>query len=126
MKMLILGISVILITSCGGGKGSSGSAEAALSCTGLPSLGWWKDIATASDILLRANCTGEDFACDSEFAYESESNGATVITVQSTNGDVGCLPIGRHLCQVNYDSVSAEELSIECQGEAVRTFERAN
>lgn len=110
MKPLLI-VMAILFIGCGK-KDSPTPVASVPACTSTAN-GSWTDEDIADDILvLNADCSGTGSYCAAKFTYTSPaSSGVTVVSVSETNGNTGCLPVGKTNCTF---VVSGNSLTYDC------------
>lgn len=125
MRLLIgvmLALSLISCKNSSGGSGGSSSEGAANNAAPQPCgssivLGSWNGsiMGKPDTMTFNADCSGTASYCQSTFNYPSvtASSGQVLVTNTSTNGAVGCLPLGLTKCAYQ---VEGSSLTIFCGG----------
>ena len=126
MRLVACAILALSLTACknssGGGSDGSGSEGAASNAAPRPCgssvvLGAWhsKIMGQPDTMTFNADCSGTASYCQSTFTYPAvtASTGQVLVTNTSTNGAVGCLPLGLTKCAYQIEGSS---MSIYCGG----------
>jgi hypothetical protein len=103
-------VVALALAGCGGAAADGPCRDAAV-------LGSWGGSIMGHDDTMSfdAACHGTSSYCTSTFDYPdvTTSSGQVLIDVKSTNGNVGCAPLGQLAC--SYTLVN-EQLSFSCGG----------
>ena len=112
-KLSLIIISLVFLTSCGGAPGA---------CDALPFLGSWYNAGTAETMTFSGACrfTSDLCASTGTFPPVTGASGNVLITVDSTSGAGGCLPLGGATCAYVVDTgAEPDTLAVDCGSGAV-------
>ena len=115
LRLIILAVIVWYFTACAS-KGPA-SAAGGISCQTLA--GHYEDhLNFANTLDISQTCTFTDSVCgyDASYTVPNAQTGATIITVNGTNGAPGCMANTDHQCTVEF---TGYQLAIECDAGAV-------
>ena len=108
----------VIFTACGSDEASPGAgASTNTDCASSVISGSWTRtlLGNPDTITFNPNCSGTASRCSATFTYPNvtASSGSVLLTVTSTSGISGCLPVGEHTCTY---SVSGNTLNYSCGG----------
>ena len=107
MRKLILFCLVLILSACGKPPGNGPESNY---CSSYPVVGTWH--GGGDTLQLNGNCKGTTNVCALQFDWMT-SPGETLasITVTSTNGGSGCMPLGYYRCDM---SRQGDQLYLDC------------
>lgn len=115
MKQLITGMVLILtVIASGCGRDNGGGTPEYKGCAGMEGLGTWTN--NQGQIEFKENCQGKDTYCGSEFVFAKPIGNYMLVDIKKTNGNAGCLSVGKHDCQFVQDP---NNLAFDCGNGAV-------
>lgn len=117
IRMIILAVVAVNISACGGsGGGSDAGGPAPVTCATLQGH-YSNDMSPGDTLDISGVCTFTDSICGygATYTVPDRQTGATVITVQSTNGTPGCMSSTAHMCVMEYNG---QQLGVNCDNGA--------
>lgn len=116
----VIAIALIL-SACGGSGGGSAAAPAPadpnqVTCATLQGR-YSNDMSAGETLDISGSCTFTDSICGygATYTVPDRVTGATIITIQSTNGTPGCMSSTAHTCEMEYNG---HQLGVNCDNGA--------
>lgn len=114
---IVLGVLSLGLASCGDDKGEGAETMA---CSSTSLLGTWNGTILGSpDVMtFNSNCNGTSTYCEATNTFPNviTNSGTVAVEVTSTNGNIGCLPLGSTSCLFTTDEST---LTFNCGGETL-------
>jgi hypothetical protein len=117
MRHIAIVLTALILSACGGSGGSDAGGGQQLSCATLAG-SYSNDMSPGDTLTINSDCTFTDSICGYDASYtvpNTLDNGATVITVNNTNGTPACMSNTAHMCVVEFNGT---QLGINCDSGA--------
>ena len=112
--IILILLHILLLLGCEESTDNGNSSQA---CSESSVIGTWVRGTDTMEIL--PSCLATSSLCESQMQFPnvSSNSGDALVTVQFTNGESVCLPVGEHTCSYELGEDSdGEYLNINCAG----------